>query len=133
MKRSPLGKITWGVSGNELAPTPEERRLAAGQIVMERSSVDQLSGVVGEHWDIYRAARKADQLSNASAALREVAANVERFSILSGEMAQAKAMSLKDVTIDEKLITAFLEAASQRPDYIVAHLYKEIRRIGWHP
>jgi len=109
-------------------------------MVMERNSVDQLSELVGEYWDMYRAARASGQLSNANAALREVAANVERLSTLSGEMAQVKAMSLKDVTIDEKLITAFLQAAMEGPDYIKVHLYShrvypvfkdDLRVLSW--
>jgi hypothetical protein len=115
------------------APTVEARRIEAGQEVLQRSSVDSLQDLVTEHWAVYRAARANGELANANTALRDLRANVEALSVLSGEMAQAKAMSLKDVTIDEKLITAFLDAASQRPDYIVAHLFKEIRRIGMAP
>ena len=46
----------------------------------------------------------------------------------SGEAAQAKIMSLTNVTIDEKLIRNFLEAVMQRPPYIVEFFGKALER-----
>ncbi len=131
-KVSKSGVLRHKNSGHVAALSPEAQRTDLGQIVI-RPSIETLHELVAEHWDVYRAARANGELANANSALRELAGRAEQLSILSGEMAQAKAMSLKDVTIDEKLITAFLDAAMARPEYIKVHLYREIRRIGMEP
>lgn len=116
-------------SKHVLATTPEARRLARGQEVLDTSSVDKIRRIEAEHWSVYDAARASGQLANANQALREIAQNAERLSVLSGEMAQARAMNMANVTINEKLVTEFLQAVLLRPDPIKRHLEKEVTRI----
>jgi hypothetical protein len=115
-------------SKHTVAISPEARRLEAGQEVMDRSSISKIRSIEAEHWKVYDAAIASGQLANANQALREIAANTERLAVLSGEMAAAKAMNLANFTIDEKLIRNFIEAVSNRPQYIVEFFGKECER-----
>jgi hypothetical protein len=115
--------------GHVVKLSPEARKADLGQIQIEHSSVESLQDLMEKHLDIHREARATGQLANANAALREIRSIVEALSVLSGEAAQAKMMSMKDVAIDERLVTNFLEAALARPSHVVLHLGKEIGRL----
>ena len=101
-----------------------------GQVLMERRGLDHLKDIMDQQWTMFWEAKKSGQGANANTALRDLGANIERLTILSGEAAQAKIMSLANVTIDEKFIREFLQAVAQRPQYIVAFFSKECERLG---
>jgi hypothetical protein len=113
--------------------SPELRAAAEGQVLLDRRGLDHLKDIIERQWDMFRAADAAGQIANANTPLRDLGANIERLTVLSGEAAQAKAMNMSNISFDEKTITAFLETAIQRPPYILTHLGKEAKRLGIAP